>query len=442
MPIWPWKNHRIILPMRMVPLCLRDVWSPPMWSVSMKTILIHWNSIFSTNWSSIRISPVFISAKPNGDFFYVSRNGHRSPGGFRTKIISHRGDVRKTALTWRDKNLNILSKEFDPEDRFDPRIRPWYKKALEQEKIVWSDPYIFFTSQKPGITIAGPTYDESGVLKGIVGVDIEIDELSTFISNLKIGQNGQAFMINNNGEVVAFPDLEKIKTQDPSGPKSLRLVKIHELDAILSRKAFSAVGLIKDEQGRFDLKESRFARFEHEGRYHHAMLTPFSIPQWPWIIGVHLPEDDYLGELKKSRMFNILLTLGISIIATVIALYFARSIICPIANLEKEALAVKNDDMQTRFNINSKYKEIQETADSFRLMKEAIRKSREKYRGIFENIQDVYYETSLDGVILEMSPSIEKISPCKREKMLGAKIDQFYFSPRDTGRDDSYPHGG
>ena len=369
--------------------------------------------------------------KPNGDFFYVSRNGQRSPGGFRTKIISHRGDVRQTTLTWRNKNLDIISKELDPEDRFDPRVRPWYKKALDHGKIVWSDPYIFFTSQKPGITIAGPTYDESGNLKGIVGVDIEIDELSTFIGNLSIGQNGQAFMINNNGEVVAFPDLEKIKTQGTSGSESFRLVNIHELDAILSRKAFSAVGLIEDKQGRFDLKEPRFARFEHEGRYHHAMLTPFSIPQWPWIIGVHLPEDDYLGDLKKSRRFNILLTLVISVVATVIALYFARSIIRPITNLEKEALAVKNDDMQTQFNINSKYKEIQETADSFRLMKIAIRKTQEKYSGIFENIQDVYYESSLDGVILEVSPSIEKISPYKREDLLGLRADQFYSSPQD-----------
>ena len=369
--------------------------------------------------------------KSNGDFFYVSRNEQRSPGGFRTKNISHRSGIRKTALTWRDKNLNILSKEVDPKDRFDPRERPWYKKALEHKKIVWTDPYIFFTSQKPGITIVGPTYDESGVLQGIVGVDIEIDELSTFIGRLKIGQNGQAFMINNNGEVVAFPDLEKIKIRGVADSKSVRLVKIHELDAVLSRKAFSAVGLIQNERGRFDLKESRFARFEHEGRYYHAMLTPFSIPQWPWIIGVHLPEDDYLGDLKKSRLFNILLTLIISVIATVIALYFARSIIRPITNLEKEALAVKNDDMQTEFNINSKYKEIQETADSFRSMKNAIRKSRQKYRGIFENIQDVYYETSLEGVVLELSPSIEKISPYKREDLLGEKVDQFYFSPRD-----------
>jgi PAS domain S-box-containing protein len=369
--------------------------------------------------------------KPNGDFFYVSRNEQRSPGGFRTKNISHRGGVRKTALTWRDKNLSIHSKELDPQDRFDPRRRPWYKKALEYKKIVWTDPYIFFTSQKPGITIVGPSFDQSGVLQGIVGVDIEIDELSTFIGNLKIGQNGQAFMINNNGDVVAFPDLEKIKTQGASDFRSFRLVKIVELDAVLSKKAFSAVGLVQNEQGRFELKTSRFAKFEHEGQYHHAMLTPFSIPQWPWIIGVHLPEDDYLGDLKKSRLFIILLTFIISIVATAIALYFARSIIRPITNLEKEALAVKDEDMQTRFNINSKYKEIQETADSFRSMKDAIRRYRNKYRDIFENIQDVYYETSLEGVILEISPSVGKISPYKRENLLGLKVDQFYFSPRD-----------
>ena len=248
-------------------------------------------------------------------------------------------------------------------------------------------------------------------------------------------------MINSNGDVVAFPDLEKIKTQGPSDSRSFRLVKIHELDAVLSRKAFSAVGLIKNEDGRFDLTEPRFARFEHGGQFYHAMLMPFSISQWPWIIGVHLPEDDYLGDLKKNRRSNILLTLVISVVATVIALYFAHSIIRPITNLEKEALAVKNDDMQTRFNINSKYKEIQETADSFRLMKEAIRKTREKYSGIFENIQDVYYETSLDGVILEMSPSIEKISPYKRENLLGSKGRSIlFFSPRQ-GRNDSNPSG-
>ena len=64
-------------------------------------------------------------------------------------------------------------------------------------------------------------------------------------------------------------------------------------------------------------------------------------------------------------------------------------------------------------------------------MKEAIRKFQEKYSGIFENIQDVYYETSLDGVILEISPSIEKISSFKREDLLNMKVDQLYVHSQD-----------
>ena len=40
----------------------------------------------------------------------------------------------------------------------------------------------------------------------------------------------------------------------------------------------------------------------------------------------------------------------------------------------------------------------------------ALQASEEKYRSIFENVQDVYYETSLDGKILEVSPSIQILS--------------------------------
>ena len=372
--------------------------------------------------------------KPNGDFYYVSRNEQRSANGFRTKIISHQNGTRQVRLVWHNEKLEMVGNEFAPGDSYDPRTRPWYQKVIAKKTIVWTDPYIFFTSQKPGITIAGPTYDRSGTLAGIVGVDIEIDQLSTFINNLNIGKNGRAFMINNNGDVVAFPDLEKIKTIDSKNSRAIRLVKIYELDDILSRKAFSAVNLTAGKNGRYELEQSRFARFEHNGQYYDAMLTPFSIKQWPWIIGVHLPENDYLGGLKENRLSNILLTLAISVIATIIALLFARSIIRPITNLEKEAKAVKDDDLQTHLNIDSSYKEIQETADTFILMKTAIRESQKKYRDIFEHIQDVYYETALDGVILEISPSIEAVTPYKRADLIGTNVNQFYVTPVKRGK--------
>jgi len=52
--------------------------------------------------------------------------------------------------------------------------------------------------------------------------------------------------------------------------------------------------------------------------------------------------------------------------------------------------------------------------------------SEARYRRIFENIQDIYYEVGLDGAILEISPSIEKYVPFKREDLIGRSIYEFY----------------
>ena len=50
--------------------------------------------------------------------------------------------------------------------------------------------------------------------------------------------------------------------------------------------------------------------------------------------------------------------------------------------------------------------------------------SEEKHRTIFQNIQDVYFEMAPDATILEVSPSVSKISQYKREDLIGKSIDQ------------------
>ena len=61
-----------------------------------------------------------------------------------------------------------------------------------------------------------------------------------------------------------------------------------------------------------------------------------------------------------------------------------------------------------------------------REFEERLRRSEARYRRIFENFQDIYYEVGLDGVILEISPSIEKYSPFRREELIGKSINEFY----------------
>ena len=60
----------------------------------------------------------------------------------------------------------------------------------------------------------------------------------------------------------------------------------------------------------------------------------------------------------------------------------------------------------------------------------ALRESKEKYSMIFENIQDVYYEVTLDGIILEISPSIKEVSKYSREELIGTSAYNLYAYPK------------
>ncbi|MDD8025843.1 MAG: PAS domain S-box protein [Acidobacteriota bacterium] len=62
---------------------------------------------------------------------------------------------------------------------------------------------------------------------------------------------------------------------------------------------------------------------------------------------------------------------------------------------------------------------------------QALSESLIKYENIFKNVQDLYYESRLDGTILEVSPSIEILSngQYRRDDLLGRKITDFYADP-------------
>jgi PAS domain S-box-containing protein len=64
-------------------------------------------------------------------------------------------------------------------------------------------------------------------------------------------------------------------------------------------------------------------------------------------------------------------------------------------------------------------------------MEETLRESEEKYRRIFENVQDMFYETSIEGIMLEVSPSVELISKgqYKRDEIIGKSMFDFINDP-------------
>ncbi|MEI6695102.1 MAG: PAS domain S-box protein [Bacteroidota bacterium] len=77
------------------------------------------------------------------------------------------------------------------------------------------------------------------------------------------------------------------------------------------------------------------------------------------------------------------------------------------------------------------YVAIKEDISERRNVDSLLKASEAKYRSIFENVHDIFYQTDLDGNVLEISPSIKHFSEFNREEIIGEPVHMLYYNPSD-----------
>lgn len=86
---------------------------------------------------------------------------------------------------------------------FEPRSRIWYKLARETDRHTWTAVYIDFVSQGLVVTRARRVLAEDGSFAGVVATDVSLRALGEFIASLDVGQQGRAFIVEQNGMLIA-----------------------------------------------------------------------------------------------------------------------------------------------------------------------------------------------------------------------------------------------
>jgi hypothetical protein len=175
----------------------------------------------------------FNVADPDGNFLMVKE---MPDGAFHTKIVDRSQTVTQVTRIRRDAAGSEIAVETSADDSYDPRTRPWYTGAVEAGEVYWSDFYIFFADKKHGLTVAKPVYGPNDQLLGVFGLDMELQTLSVFLETLKIGDRGRAVIVDEIGEIVAYPELEKmVKKEDDV----YKFIRIDELQDPVLRRAYS-----------------------------------------------------------------------------------------------------------------------------------------------------------------------------------------------------------
>ena len=91
-------------------------------------------------------------------------------------------------------------------------------------------------------------------------------------------------------------------------------------------------------------------------------------------------------------------------------------------------------DKPTYEELEYKVRVLEKEAVWRKQAEDALHASEAKYRSIFENIQDVYYEVTFDGTITEMSTSINYFSQYSREELIGSSVYNIYTYEKERDK--------
>ncbi|MFD1414354.1 methyl-accepting chemotaxis protein [Oceanobacillus jeddahense] len=91
-------------------------------------------------------------------------------------------------------------------DDYDPRERDWYTEAMANPgEVIVSNPYVSASGDGAiGVSVSKTLEDGSGV----VGIDVSIDFIQNLASEIKIGDNGYAILLDTNQNVIYHPEIE------------------------------------------------------------------------------------------------------------------------------------------------------------------------------------------------------------------------------------------
>lgn len=311
----------------------------------------------------------FIMAKEMPDHsFSIQRIIRR---GKRTKIIWEHDKEE-----WFNKE-QFTSKVVPTEEAFNPKTRPWYTEALASKTHAWTDVYVFFNDRKPGITCSRAVYDKSGRFLGVIGIDISILELSEFLSNLKVGENGKAFLVDSKNQVVAIPssdpkELSKIMQEEISqeGKKTLKLLTADKVDNPLLSSSFQFYQTNKDKPKEEGI---HFFEYAYKGIDYIANYRSFKKDDIEWKIAIVVPENDFMHIVHRNNKIILLISLVLVAFAVLFEIQFSKKLSKPLSLLSDEMKKIQNFDLTSETQVGSFLLEVDNMAQSFSKMRTGLR---------------------------------------------------------------------
>jgi len=321
--------------------------------------------------------------------------------------------------------------------KYHPNNRPWFIGAMKKipapsdsadpdqtiSQIFWTEPYRFFTTNEPGITVSVPFRGPEGK-QYVLAFDIMLDQIQQFAEKIKVLDKGDVFILSSKTETYLNPDDHRLIGFSRNGRCGQSLDPQQVL--LQPPQAIQHVPFFRDARAAFaDITPEQFknsmpiVRFQCDNIQWWGVAKPYQFEKndfmWTFVM---VPESDIISAIKEERIIVLLITLTILFFGIYRACTIAKRFSSPIESLVQQSDRISKGDLEPGPDIDSAVTEVRQLAEAQEHMRCGL-KSLMKLERDLQLAQQIQQETL----------------PAKIPTLPGFQVDAWNQPAEQTGGD-------
>jgi HD-GYP domain-containing protein (c-di-GMP phosphodiesterase class II) len=290
----------------------------------------------------------------------------------RTIAVDETGRMQQQWL-FLDQHRQVIGQRPDMDVGYNPRSRPWYTRALQEETAFFTDPYVFSATKLPGITCAEKLVAGGGVF----GADITLDRFSQSLDRQKVSVNGSLFLFDRLGQIIAHPSIDPI---NPDANKPLRFLAAEASGDPIVQSVVA--DFLANPDGSLNLTRE----IQIDGSAYLVRWTGLKEAlKFDQILASIAPVTDFTSHIRRMQQRIFLFSGLVLLVVLPLSLMVSRKISASLTRLEQESRKIRRRDFSKSEGFDSNIKEIHSLIQAFVLMKSTIRKLLEQQRKLFDD---------------------------------------------------------
>jgi PAS domain S-box-containing protein len=213
---------------------------------------------------------------------------------------------------------------------------------------------VFFSEKEsiPQINIFSPIFSDKGTIVGVIKSQLELDRLWDVIAQIRLGESGFAYLVDNEGQLIAHPNLDLVLAGSN----------------FRDRKIIS--GVLNNTVDKLEESDHIYTNTDGD----EVISNGVKISRVNWVVIIEQPVSEAFSQLVTLKRIFFTTFVGSLILLMTISFIISESLTRPIKKVQYVANRLRKGDLDTKVDVRSG-DEIEELGNNINLMASRLKGS-------------------------------------------------------------------